>query len=73
MSIRFQAAEEGYSGSEIEQAVLSALHEAFDTDTPLDTAIVEKAVRSSPPIAVTMAEEIRALYAWSNGRCVPAD
>lgn len=67
------AAAEGYSGSEIEQAVLSALHEAFDKNTPLDTALLEKAVRSSPPIAVTMAEEVRALYAWANGRCVPAE
>lgn len=64
---------EGYSGAEIEQAVLSALHEAFDKDIPLDTALLEKALRSSPPITVTMAEEIRALYAWANGRCVPAD
>lgn len=70
---RLAAAAEGFSGSEIEQAVLSALHEAFDKGLPLDTALVEKAVRSSPPIAVTMAEEVRALYTWANGRCVSAD
>ena len=67
------AAADGYTGAEIEQAVLSALHTAFDKEVPLDTALLEKAVRSSPPITVTMAEEIRALYAWANGRCVPAD
>ena len=70
---RLVAAAEGYSGAEIEQAILSALHDAFDKQTVMDTESLEKAVRSSPPIAVTMAEEIAALYAWADGRCVPAD
>lgn len=69
---RLAAAAEGTSGAEIEQAVLSALHEAFDRGVPLDTELVERAVRSSPPISVTMAEEVRALYAWAEGRCVSA-
>jgi len=70
---RLAAAAEGYSGAEIEQAVLSALHEAFDKQVPLDTELLEKTLRASPPISVTRAEEIAALCQWAQGRCVPAD
>jgi AAA+ superfamily predicted ATPase len=64
---------EGYSGSEIEQAVLSALHEAFANNTSLDTDLLAKCVEASPPISVTMAEHIQELNRWAKDRCVPAD
>ncbi|MHC5082732.1 MAG: AAA family ATPase [Planctomycetota bacterium] len=67
------AASEGYSGAEIEQAVLSALHEAFENKTELDTDLLVKCVKASPPISVTMAEHINQLYQWAEGRCVSAD
>ncbi|MCE5185284.1 MAG: AAA family ATPase [Planctomycetaceae bacterium] len=66
-------AAEGSTGSEIEQAVISALHEAFDSKTELTTAGIVAALRSSPPLSVTMAESVAQLCAWANGRCVPAD
>ncbi len=66
-------ASNGYSGAEIEQAVISALHAAFAAKTELDTACVLDALRRSPPLSVTMAERIIALREWSRGRCVPAD
>ena len=64
---------EGYSGAEIEQAVVSALHEAFAARTDLTTDMVLEALRGSPPLSVTMAERVQALRAWAHGRCVPAD
>jgi SpoVK/Ycf46/Vps4 family AAA+-type ATPase len=64
---------EGYSGSEIEQAVISALHEAYTKKTDLDTSRILSAVRASPPLSVTMVEKVEALRAWAQGRCVPAD
>ena len=64
---------DGYSGAEIEQAVISALHEAFAAKAELDTDRVVKALQTSPPLSVTMAEKIQDLYAWAEGRCVPAD
>ncbi len=67
------AASEGYSGAEIEQAVVSALHAAFDADTELETAIILTALGESPPISVTMAEQVQALRLWSKNRCMPAD
>ncbi len=64
---------DGYSGAEIEQAVLSALHEAFENDTDLNTDLLVKCTQASPPISITMAEHVRQLYDWAEGRCVPAD
>jgi hypothetical protein len=63
----------GYSGSEIEQAVISALHEAYANETDLDTNRLLSALRTSPPLSVTMAECVECLREWAEGRCVPAD
>jgi MoxR-like ATPase len=64
---------DGFSGSEIEQAVVSALHEAYADDAELDMARILAALRGSPPLSVTMVESVQSLRAWAKGRCVPAD
>ena len=64
---------EGFSGAEIEQAILSAMHDAFAKGTELTTDGIIAAVKASPPLSVTMAERIAAMREWSKGRCVPAD
>jgi len=64
---------EGFSGSEIEQAIISALHEAYAGETDLNTNGILSALRTSPPLSVTMAESVECLRAWADGRCVPAD
>ena len=66
-------ASEDYSGSEIEQAVISALHEAYAQKTQLDTDRIVAALQGSPPLSATMAEKVAALRRWAKGRCVPAD
>ena len=66
-------ASDGFSGAEIEQAVLAGLHDAFALRAELSTGHVLKALRESPPLSVTMREKIEALREWSKGRCVPAD
>ena len=66
------AASDGYSGAEIEQAILSALHSAFATGNELTTALIAERLASSPPLSVTMAEKIAGLRAWAKDRCVPA-
>jgi len=66
-------AADGYSGAEIEQAVISALYNAFYSEKELSTKIVLTAVKESVPLSVTMAEKIQDLYEWAEGRCVPAD
>jgi MoxR-like ATPase len=63
----------GFSGSEIEQAVVSALHEAYSKKTSLTTELILSAISNSPPISVTLAESVQSLRAWAEDRCVPAD
>jgi MoxR-like ATPase len=67
------AASEGFSGAEIEQAILSGLHHAFAAKTELSADHIAQALRDSPPLSITMAERIDALRRWSKGRCVPAN
>jgi AAA+ superfamily predicted ATPase len=62
-----------YSGSEIEQAVISALHEAYAEKRDVDTGRIVAALRGSPPLSATMAEKVAALRQWAKGRCVAAD
>ena len=67
------AASEGFSGAEIEQAVVSALHNAYAISREIDTAMILEAVKTSPPLSVTMAERVNSLRTWAKGRCVPAE
>lgn len=64
---------EGFSGAEIEQAVISALHDAYSDKVEMTTEMVVEILKNSPPLSVTMREKIEELYAWAEGRCVPAD
>jgi len=66
-------ATEGYSGAEIEQAIIAGLYRAAAAGQPLSTQMVVEAARNSPPLSVTMRERVDALRAWARGRCVPAD
>ena len=63
----------GFSGAEIEQAVVSGLHNAYARRSELDTAMILEAIKSSPPLSVTMAERVDDLRMWAQGRCVPAE
>ena len=74
MCIRDRAeTSEGYSGAEIEQAVIAGLHEAYANKGDLTTERILSALKTSPPLSVTMAEKVQALLAWAKDRCVPAD
>jgi SpoVK/Ycf46/Vps4 family AAA+-type ATPase len=63
----------GFSGAEIEQAVIAALHEAFAEKGEIDTRRVVEVLGRSPPLSVTAAERIAMLRDWARHRCVPAD
>ncbi|MBI2901736.1 MAG: AAA family ATPase [Planctomycetes bacterium] len=58
----------GFSGAEIEEAVVSALYDAFSEDKPLATAHVEKALRETVPLSKTMESELTRLRSWAEGR-----
>ncbi len=67
------AASDGFSGAEIEQAIVSALYTAFSQKQLLSTEILLAELRATHPLSVTRAEEIAAIRDWANGRAVPAD
>ncbi len=66
-------AADGYSGAEIEQAIIAGMHDAFADGKSLTTERIIRALEDSPPLSVTMAEKVQALRAWGKARCVPAD
>jgi SpoVK/Ycf46/Vps4 family AAA+-type ATPase len=65
-------ATDGFSGAEIEQAIVSALFDAFAGGEELTTAHVLKACRESIPLSRTMREAIDTLRSWADGRARPA-
>ncbi|RYZ69452.1 MAG: ATPase, partial [Lysobacteraceae bacterium] len=67
------AAADGFSGAEIEQAIVAALYTAHADARPLDTELLMQEIRNSRPLSVLMAEQVSALRAWAGERTVPAD
>ena len=67
------AAADGFSGAEIEQAIVSALYAAHATGGALDTQALMQALRDTRPLSVLMAEQVQALRAWALPRTVPAN
>ena len=63
----------GFSGSEIEEVVVSALYTAFSSDTALDTAALAAEIEATRPLSVTMAEKIDEMRRWAKGRAVRAN
>ncbi len=64
---------EGFTGAEIEQAVVSARYAAASRDAEVDTESIRRALDGTVPLSVTMAEPLADLRAWAAERCVPAD
>jgi len=66
-------AAEGFSGAEIEQAVVAALYAAFAEKVELATRHLMAEVRTTRPLSVLMEEKVSHLRVWARGRCVMAD
>lgn len=67
---------EGWSGAEIEQAILSAMYSAFSQKQDgrpkeFTTGDIQAAVNSSIPLSVTRKEEIKTLREWAKQRARP--
>ncbi len=67
------AASDGFSGAELEQAIVSALYEAHAQKASLNSAHVLGELSRARPISVVMAEKIADLRAWAAARAVSAD
>jgi SpoVK/Ycf46/Vps4 family AAA+-type ATPase len=65
------AAMDGFSGAEIEQAVIASLYRALHARRPLDTETLVEEIRATVPLSVSRREEIEALRAAVQGRFVP--
>ncbi len=63
---------EGFSGAEIEQAVLEAMFAAFAEEREIVTDDIVQAIQRSVPLSRTMAEEISSLRDWASTRARPA-
>ena len=61
-------ASEGFSGAEIEEAIISALYDAFYAKQELTTAHVLASLSQTVPLAKTMSEKINAQRSWAVGR-----
>jgi len=57
-----------FSGAEIEEAINSALYDAFYAKTELTTQQVLVALAQTVPLAKTMDEQINRLRSWAEGR-----
>ena len=65
---RLMAAGGDFSGAEIEEAIISALYDAFHARQELTTDHVLNALRQTVPLARTMDEQIGRLRQWAEGR-----
>jgi len=67
------AAADGFSGAEIEQAIVAGLYAAHADQRALDTDVLMAEIRGSRPLSVLMAEQVQALREWAAARTVNAD
>jgi hypothetical protein len=67
------AATDGFSGAEIEQAIVSSLYAAHAQNEPLSTSHVLSEIQQTRPLSVVMAERISEMRNWAAGRTVPCD
>lgn len=63
---------EGFSGSEIEQLVVSAIYASHDKE-PVSTETLVKQIENTKPLSILMAEKISALRHWAKDRTVSVD
>jgi SpoVK/Ycf46/Vps4 family AAA+-type ATPase len=64
---------EGFSGAEVEQAVVAALYAAHAKNQPLATEHILEEIGQTQPLSVVMHEKIATMRDWAAGRTVPCD
>ncbi|MCS6815177.1 MAG: AAA family ATPase, partial [Cyanobacteria bacterium] len=65
-------ASDGFSGAEIEQAIITALYRALYQGKPLDTALLLEAIQKMIPLSVSRREDLEMLRAIAKERFVSA-
>lgn len=59
---------DGFSGAEIEQAIISGLFDAFSNCIELNNEVLLNALTETVPLSRTMSEELQRLRTWVQGR-----
>ncbi|NJK99938.1 MAG: AAA family ATPase [Spirulinaceae cyanobacterium SM2_1_0] len=63
---------DGFSGAEIEQAIVAAMYEAFAQDREFTQLDIIAALKATLPLSRTMTEQVTALRNWARERARPA-
>jgi len=58
----------GFSGSEIEEVIVSGLYDAFNRDEELDQEHLEQVIQTMIPLSQTMEEQIKGIRDWAKLR-----
>lgn len=62
----------GWTGSEIEQVIVSGMYEAFNENRKLTEDDLFVIFGNSVPLSITMEEQIKKIRSWAHNRAVPA-
>ncbi len=65
------AQSDGFSGAEIEQAIVSSLYDAFINNLDITTAGIQKSLKEAVPLSTTMKEQIDQTREWAKYRARP--
>jgi ATP-dependent 26S proteasome regulatory subunit len=63
---------DGYSGAEIEQAIIAAMYDAFGQNREFMQLDIIAAIKATFPLSRTMTEQVEALRKWAQQRARPA-
>ncbi|MEA3342089.1 MAG: AAA family ATPase [Chloroflexota bacterium] len=63
---------EGFSGAEIEQAIIAGLYDAFETGRDLEEGDLLRNIAESIPLSQTMREQVTSLRNWARTHARPA-
>lgn len=66
-------ATDGFSGSEIEQAIVSSMYTAHAQDRTVSQEDLLAEIKQTRPLSVVMAEKVNEIRAWATSRTVPCD
>jgi len=64
---------EGFSGAELEQAIVSALYSAHASNQTVNARLIATEFEATKPLSVVMGEKITELREWARERTVAAD
>ena len=65
------AASRGFSGAEIEQAIVAGMHDSFFDNREVETSDLLKSIGETVPLSQTMREQVKLLREWSRDRARP--